>query len=77
MQMFREDHHGIEMKRVSSFNLAKCFTQRVNTVHEQGLAAIGQRGGKKIAAAFYEIAPIVGHDFMICIAPTFLMLEFG
>jgi hypothetical protein len=75
--MLREDHHGIEMKRVDSFNLAKCFTQNVDTVHEQGPAAIGQRCGKKKAAAFYEIAPIVCHVFMICIVLTFLMLEFG
>lgn len=64
MQMIRQHHPRIDMKRAGLSGFTNGITQYVNMLHQQTGLAVKQIDGKEIRTTRKAIAPVIGHGFL-------------
>jgi hypothetical protein len=65
MQMFRQNHHGVDGERMPFFHHADNLAEDVNVLYQQVLAPFRKIDGEKIGSAINPCAPVSN-----CIPPV-------
>jgi hypothetical protein len=58
MQVFRQNHHGVDGEGMPFFHHAYHLTEDINVIYQQGPAPFRKIHGEKICAAINPCAPV-------------------